>query len=64
MLCYDAARIHPRHCGVSAMAKKKAARRAKAAPGRKAAVRDLAAKSAAAKRVTGGLVMGKGPVPS
>ena len=64
MLCYDAVRIHPRHCGVSAMATKKAARRAKAAPQRKAATRDLTAKSAAAKQVTGGYVMGKGPVPS
>jgi hypothetical protein len=46
------------------MARKKAARRAKAAPRRKAATRDLTAKSAAAKQVTGGLVMGKGPIPT
>lgn len=46
------------------MAKKKAARRAKAAPRRKAATRDLSAKSAAAKQVIGGLVLGKGPIPT
>jgi hypothetical protein len=47
------------------MAKKKqAARRSKTAPRRKVVLRDLATKRGAAKHVTGGLVIGKGPLPA